>query len=118
MAVKLISLRNMMEDEIEDIRGLLDEAGFDYYETPAGLMGLGAATVWLKQKDDLEPAKSLLEKYNQERQLRVREEYEQLKKEGKQRTIKDEIKENPFRFFTYIAFAVFLIYITLSPFWG
>lgn len=118
MAVKLVSLRNMMEDEVDDICELLDELGFDYYETPAGLMGLGAAALWLKEKDDLAPAKAKLKIYNQQRQQRVRAEYEQLKGEGKQRTILDEVKENPFRFVTYMAFAAFLIYVTLFPFWG
>lgn len=118
MAVKLVSLRNMMEDEVEDIHTLLDENNFDYYETPVGLMGLSSPTIWLRNKEDLDAAKEKLEIYNQERQQRVRAEYEQLKKEGKQRTIMDEIRENPFRFVTYMAFAAFLIYITLMPFWG
>lgn len=118
MAVKLVSLRNMPDDEIEDIHALLDEQPFEYYETPGGLMGLGSPVIWLRNRDDLEPAKQLLESYNQERQQRVRAEYEAARARGETRTIWDELRDNPFRFVTYLAFAAFLLWITLWPFWG
>lgn len=118
MAVKLTSLRNMPDDEIADIRTLLEENRLDFYETPGGLMGLGSPVLWLKQSDDLATAKALLSDYNEERSKRVRAEYEAAKARGEVRTVLDELRDNPFRFITYMAFAVFLVWITLWPFWG
>lgn len=118
LAAKLVSLRNMLDDEITDIHSLLEENEIEYYETPGGLMGLGSPVIWLRDKENLKPAKDLLARYNEQRQQRVRAEYEAAKAKGEVRTIKDEIRENPLRFVTYLAFAVFLIWIMMWPFWG
>jgi multidrug efflux pump subunit AcrA (membrane-fusion protein) len=71
---------------------------------------------WVKDDTEYPRAKALLDRYQEARQLRVRAEYEALKREGKQRTIVDEIREKPLRFLITIAFIGFLLYITLYPF--
>ena len=92
MAVKLMSLRDVSDDEAEEIRTLLSERRFDYYETPAGNWGISAPTLWLHNHEDLDIAKKLLEQYQQERSQRIQAEYEQLRQRGEQRKFLDEIR--------------------------
>ena len=45
MATLLFRLNNVPEDEAEDVRQLLDDKGFAFYETQAGFFGLGVASI-------------------------------------------------------------------------
>ncbi len=116
MAKKLIVMRNMPDDEVEDIETLLHDAGIAFYQTPAGNWGISMPAFWIEDASDFPRAKALLDRYQEERQQRVRAEFEALKRAGKQRTIVDEIREKPLRFLITIAFIGFLLYITLYPF--
>ncbi len=67
MAVKLFRLRHVPEDELEEIRALLLEHDVAFYETTAGGWGISEAAIWLHDPEQLESAKALLERYQQER---------------------------------------------------
>lgn len=116
MSVLLFKLRHVPDDEANDIRGLLESNNLDYYETSEGNWGISTAAIWLKNRDDLEKAKSLIDIYQQERGHNQREAYFKLKNSGQQKTILDVIKENPYRFIAYITFIFFLLYFSIKPF--
>jgi len=116
MSVLLFRLRNVPEDEAEDVRELLNKNGFEFYETSAGNWGISTAAIWLKNKEQIESAKTLIEKYQAERSMSQRHHYEELKKSGDHKTLMDAFKENPFRFIAYLIFAGFIIYISTKPF--
>lgn len=116
MAKKLIIMRNMPDDEVEDIASLLTDNGIAFYQTPAGNWGISMPAFWIEDANEYPRAKVLLDRYEAARQQRVREEYEALKRAGKQRTMIDEIREKPLRFLITMAFIVFLLYLTLHPF--
>ena len=116
MSALLFRLRNVPEDEAEDIRELLNVNGFEFYETSAGNWGISTAAIWLKDKEQLESAKTLIEDYQTERGISQRHHYEELKKSGSHKTLLDAFKDNPFRFIAYIIFAGFIIYISTKPF--
>ena len=77
MAAQLFKLRNVPEDEAQEIRDLLSQYQIDYYETPAGNWGISMPAIWLNDEQQLEQAKELIEKYQEERQIRARRDYEQ-----------------------------------------
>ncbi len=116
MPVQLFRLRGVPDDEADEIRQLLDEHDIDYYETPAGNWGISMPAIWLRSADRFDAAKQLIEIYQASRSLRVRKEYEQLKKEGRQRTIIDQFREKPIQFILYLAFAAIIIYFSTKPF--
>jgi len=116
MPVKLFSLRGVPEDEAEEVRELLTGNGIDYYETPAGNWGISSPAIWLNKAGQLEKAKSLIEQYQNERRVRVRAEFEQLRSEGKAETVLDRIKSDPVRFVLYLALALFILYVSIQPF--
>lgn len=116
MAVKLMSLRDVSGEEAEEIRALLSERRFDYYETPAGNWGISAPMIWLREPEDLDIAKKLLESYQQERSQRIQEEYQQLRERGEQRKFLDEIREYPLRVIALVALAAAVAYFSVVPF--
>jgi hypothetical protein len=105
MSVLLFRLRNVPDDEAEDVRELLNDNGIEFYETSAGNWGISTAAIWLKDKEQLESTQTLIEKYQTERGITQRHNYEELKKSGGHKTLLDAFKENPLRFIAYLAIA-------------
>ena len=118
MSVLLISLRNLPEDEAAEIRALLEANGIEFYETPAGRWGISAPAIWLKEEQNLTDAKALIEEYEQERFVSQRAAYEQLKKEGRNKTLGDVIREDPVRFIVYLALVALVLYLSIKPFFA
>ena len=48
MAHLLFRLRHVTDEEAMEVRQLLDEHGFDVYETQAGFFRLGVDAIWLR----------------------------------------------------------------------
>jgi hypothetical protein len=120
MAIQLLILRNVPDDEADEIRELLKTRAIDYYETPAGNWGISMPAIWLNNEHQFEEARALIDNYQQARFSKAREQYEQLKRDKKQRTIVDEIRENPIRLLVYLAIAGIILYFSTYPFinWG
>lgn len=116
MPVKLFSLHNVPDDEAEEVRELLRGNAIDFYETPAGNWGISVPSIWLHDESQLEEAKALIGDYQKERLVRAREEYAQLERAGRRRTIGDVIRENPLRFVAYLAAIAALLYFSTQPF--
>lgn len=116
MPVLLFSLRNVPDDEAEDVRQLLASNRIEFYETPAGQWGISSPGIWLHDVDELPRAKSLVEAYQNERLVSRRQEFESLKKQGKNKTIVHAIAENPFRFVFYLVVIGIVLYLSIVPF--
>ncbi|MBU1689938.1 MAG: hypothetical protein KJ958_02135 [Gammaproteobacteria bacterium] len=116
MSIKLFSLHNVPDDEAEEIRELLRSNELDFYETPAGNWGVSLPYLWLHDENQLEKAKVLIDHYQQERLIRVREEYAQLEQTGRHRTLGDVIRENPQRFVVYLVVIATVLYLSIMPF--
>ncbi len=118
MPVKLFSLKNVQDDEASEVRELLSHNAIDFYETPTGNWGISSPAIWLKEDALLDKAKSLIDEYQIERSKRIRNEFDALKREGRNRTIIDSFKENPLRIIVYLSIIVGLLYISIKPFIG
>jgi len=116
MAVRLFKLRDVPDDEAEDVRHLLAEHGIDFYETYAGNWGIGTPAIWLKDESRLQQAKALIDQYQGERAIRMRAEYEQKKQDGRHETMLDRMKAHPVQVIIFGALTLFIVYVTLTPF--
>ena len=63
MAVLLFPLRNVPDDEAEEVRALLGTHGIDFYETPASAFGISAGAIWLRDEAQLQVARQLIDDY-------------------------------------------------------
>ena len=73
MARLLFNLRNVPDDEADEVRALLDAHGLDWYETRPGPWGVSAGGLWLRDAGDWPRARSLLDGYQQARRSHARE---------------------------------------------
>jgi Family of unknown function (DUF6164) len=112
----LFSLRGVPEDEAEEVRDLLASNEVNFYETSAGPWGISAPAIWLRDEKEFPRAKSLMDEYQKERFTRKRAEHQQLKREGKRRTLRHVLREDPLRFILYIAMIAAVLYFSIKPF--
>lgn len=116
MAVIVFKLNGVPDDEADEVRALLTEKGFDFYETSAGRWGISVAALWLKNDEDKVSARALIDEFQHQRQEKVRAEYEQLKERGELEGILSRLLSNPLQVIIYIIFIALIIYLSLSPF--
>ncbi len=117
MAKLLFKLNNVPDDEADEIRALLDQGEFDYYETSAGIWGLSFAAIWLKDEQQLDAAKEVINHYQIERSQRVHQEYEKLKASGQQVTRWQAFKRSPIKVVAVIIFISAVLYFSIIPFY-
>ena len=116
MPVQLFNLRNVPDDEADDIRALLEQHAIDYYETPSGNWGISIPALWLPDEARLTEARALIEDYQSERLARVRAEYRQAARSGELPTLLARIRHNPLQVLLIVAFALAVLYFSTRPF--
>jgi hypothetical protein len=112
----LFRLNGVPDDEAHDIRELLTTHRIDFYETDAGRWGISVAGVWLRDEEQLDTAKQLIDHYQAERTQRVRAEYDNLRSEGRHETLMARFLGDPVRFLVYAAIILVILYFSLAPF--
>ncbi|MDE2388921.1 MAG: hypothetical protein KGN35_07565 [Betaproteobacteria bacterium] len=110
----LFRLTDVSDDEAQDVRELLASNAIDFYETSTGNWGVSMPAIWLTDDSQFERARALLDAYQSERAIRIREEYARLKREGKNKTFRDAIKEKPVSIIIHLAVAVLVIYLSIK----
>lgn len=118
MATLLFRLRHVPDDEADDVRALLEENDIDYYETTPGNWGISMPALWLRDDAQQERAKTLLSAYQQERTRRMREEYEEARRQGAAPTLLASLRSQPGRFLFYTGLSAGILYLSISSFFS
>lgn len=116
MSVMLFKLKNVPDDEAEEVRALLREHAIRFYETPPSRWGISMEAIWLEDKEQLTTARQLLDDYQKSRTLRVRAEYQQQRAAGQVPKLFDRIKQHPLQFIAIVIFILFILYVSTVPF--
>lgn len=116
MAKLLFRLNSVPEDEAEDIRVVLSEAGIQFYETTPGILGLSFAAIWLTEEAQFEQASALLEEYQSERFSKVREYHQSLQDAGQNLTRWQLVKRSPIKIPLVFILVSLVIYFSIMPF--
>ncbi|SFP71965.1 hypothetical protein SAMN05216419_101521 [Nitrosomonas cryotolerans] len=114
MSTILFRLNGVSDEEVTDVRELLAHNEIDFYETSPGNWGVSVPAIWLRDDDQLQKARVLLDEYQAARTLRIREEYARLKKEGKSKTFIDKIKESPIQWVAHLVAVLLVIYLSIK----
>ena len=112
----LFKLNGVPEDELIDVRRLLDEHYIEYYETDAGRFGISLAAIWLRDDGEIERAQELLVKYQEERYRKARADYEQQQRDGTAETALQRALHQPLRTLIYLAVIIIIVYFSIMPF--
>lgn len=117
MARLLFKLANVPDDEADDVRRLLQEHNIYFYETNAGMWRVGLDAIWLPDDTQFDQAKSLLDEYQRQRTVEQQEIYAELEARGETPTLAAKIAAHPLRFLAQIIAIVFVLAISIVPFW-
>ena len=118
MSKLLFRMRDVPEDEAEEVRELLSSNEIEFFETDAGNWGVSLPALWLKREDQFELARRILDDYQAERGQRLRQEYELERSKGEARTMWQSFSENPLRFVAYFSLIGLVLYISIRFFFS
>ncbi len=116
MAKILLNLRHVPEDEADDVRGFLDAARIEWYETPPSVFGISAGGIWLRNDGDLPEAKRLMADYQRGRQARVRAEHARAREAGTAETFANLVRTQPLQVAWRIVAIVLLLALLTVPY--
>ena len=116
MAKLLLNLRNVPDDEADEVRALLTERGVDFYETPPSFWGVSAGGIWLPGPDQWAEAQALLAGYQAERGERMRAEREAALREGRAPGTWAGIRANPRQALGAILGILLMLAVATLPF--
>ena len=97
MSKLLLNLRNVPDDEADDVRAMLDAKRIAYYETPPSFWGVSSGGIWVTEDADFADAKRAFDDYEQQRSARVRAEYAAAKRAGTAETFFTVLRADPVR---------------------
>jgi len=116
MSALIFRLRNVPEEEANQVRSLLDESRIDWFETSAGNWGIGMPGLWVKNADDATRARELIDSFQQELETAEKARFRELQKSGRAPTLVESIQARPFAMLAILIFCLFIIYISINPF--
>lgn len=116
MASIFFRLRNVPDDEADEVRLLLDEHSIPWYETSAGRWGIAFPAIWLSDDRDRQRARELLDAYQVERVQKLRDEQTELIERGEHSTIFSQFLRRPVQTIMAIVVIGIVIYFSISPF--
>jgi len=114
----LFKLRNVPEDEVEEVRVLLAENDIECYETGGGNWGISMPGLWIKDDHQFALAQELFDAYQEERAIRARQEYELNRQAGDKKTLWTNFLEEPARVSAYLVLISLVFYFSLKFFLG
>lgn len=116
MANIFFRLRNVPDDEADEVRQLLDDHLIPWYETSAGRWGISFPAIWLSDDRDQQRARQLLDAYQAERVQTQRREVSERLQRGEQLTILSQFLQRPLRTILAVVVILVVVYFSVTPF--
>jgi len=109
MTTLVFRLRNVPDEEADEVRSLLDEAGIGWYETTAGNWGIAMPGLWVGEADEAARARMLIDTYQRERETRIAASRAPLSTLAR-------LRERPLAVLAVFTFCAFVLYVSINPF--
>ena len=116
MAKLLLNLRNVPDDEADEVRDLFVGHQIDFYETKPSMWGVSAGGIWLADAGQLDKALALLADYQTQRATRARAEREAAVREGRAPSTWSNLRENPRQAVVAVVGIALMLAIVTLPF--
>ena len=116
MAKLLFKLRDVPDDELQDIHELLENNNLDTYETQAGNWGISFPGLWLVDESRFKEARQLIDDYQAQRSQRLKSEWAEQKTQGQHTTLLQMVARRPLATLALVAFCVVVLYFSVAPF--
>lgn len=116
MPTLLMNLRQVPDDEADEIRELLTQSAVTFFETPPSRFGISAGSIWLGDDAQRERAVQLLAQYQQQRRERARDTLTEAQRAGHPATFWALLRSEPLRVVSALIVIVVLIGLCLLPY--
>ena len=115
MSKLLLNLRNVPDDEADDVRAMLDNGQISFYETSPSMWGITSGGIWVTEDADFSNAKSAMADYQQQRGARARDEYAAAKRAGTAETFGSVVRAQPARVALLVLAILFVLGLMALP---
>lgn len=116
MSKLLMNLRNVPDDEADDVRAMLDAARIAFYETRPSIWGVSAGGIWVTEDADFAQARRAMDDYQQQRSIRARAEYAAARRAGTADTFITLFRADPARVVMNVLGILFALALVTLPF--
>ena len=116
MAKLLFRMRDVPDDEAEEVRELLTQNEIPFFETFAGNWGISMPGLWLVDEQQFDEARALLDEYQEVRSTRVKSQYLKQREQDEIRTFWESFRAEPVRFSVYLSLAALVLFLSLRFF--
>ena len=111
-------MRDVPEDEAEEVRDLLKQHNIEFFETFAGNWGISMPALWISNLDQFEHARELLDDYEKSRAARVQQDYQEKRLTGEAKSIRQLFLDRPFQFVAYWTLIAIVVFISIYYFFN
>jgi hypothetical protein len=118
MAKILLRLRMAPDDEVQEVKDLLDEHRIPWFETSAGRFGASFPAIWLRDDDDWARARALLNDYQSERQRRIQSDFQNQLEQGLAETFLSRLLSHPLQIMFILVVIAVIGYFSIMPFFS
>ena len=115
MSKLLLNLRNVPDDEADDVREMLEARGIAFHETKASIWSISAGGIWVTDDAAFADAKRAMAEYQQQRGARAREEYAAAKRAGTAETFATVVRAEPLRVLLLVLAILFVLGLMALP---
>lgn len=116
MSKLLMNLRNVPDDEADDVRAMLDAQQIAFYETRPSIWGISAGGIWITEDAAFADARRAMGDYQQQRAARARAEYAAAKRAGTADTFFTLFRADPARVVMSMLGILFALGLVTLPF--
>jgi len=114
MAKLLLNLRNVPDDEADEVRAWLTESGMDFYETQPSPWGISSGGIWMREDADIVRAKALMADYQAKRLQQARATQNAAREQGSEETFGKLFSQRPWYVLAILAAIIGIVALTLG----
>ncbi|HEY7906301.1 MAG TPA: DUF6164 family protein [Wenzhouxiangella sp.] len=111
----LLNLRNVPDDEVDEVLALLTEHHIEHYVTPAGPFGISGGGIWVRDIEDCDRAKALFDEYQEQRAVRAADEKAKAKARGEQESVWSLWRRRPGHVALMLILSAMILMIFFAP---
>lgn len=114
MAKLLLNLRNVPDDEADEVREWLLRESIEFYETRPSPWGISSGGIWIRDDARITHAKALMADYQAQRRQRAQATLKAAQEDGSAETFAGLLRQRPGYVLAMIAAMVGIIALTLA----
>ena len=116
MSKLLMNLRDVPDDEADEVRVMLDVQRIAFYETRPSMWGVSAGGIWVTEDAAFADARRAMDDYQQQRAARARAEYAAARRAGTAATFITLLRADPVRVVMSVLGIPFALTLVTVPF--